>query len=110
RKRYEAQIQHHATHDALTGLPNRTQLYELLRQAIEAEAARGAAVAVAFVDLDQFKLVNDSLGHAAGDELLRIVGERLKQCLRDSDRVARQGGDEFVLLLRSQVNEDELCR
>jgi diguanylate cyclase (GGDEF)-like protein len=88
-----------ALHDALTGLPNRSLLSEHLAVALARARRSGGAVAVAYVDLDDFKLVNDNLGHAAGDRLLVEVARRLQGCLRDTDVLARQGGDEFLLLL-----------
>ncbi|GIZ53103.1 putative bifunctional diguanylate cyclase/phosphodiesterase [Noviherbaspirillum aridicola] len=103
RKVYEARIRHQATHDALTGLPNRNLLYDRLQQAIENARRNGEIAAVAFIDLDQFKFINDSLGHQVGDELLKVVAERLKSCVRAADTVARQGGDEFVLVLPHQA-------
>ncbi|HEV2147221.1 MAG TPA: EAL domain-containing protein [Longimicrobiaceae bacterium] len=100
RKRVEERLLHDALHDALTGLPNRPFFMERLGQAM-ARATRRAAdsIAVLFMDLDRFKLVNDSLGHPAGDELLGAVALRLRGCLRPSDTVARFGGDEFAVLL-----------
>ncbi|WP_445371200.1 putative bifunctional diguanylate cyclase/phosphodiesterase [Methylomonas sp. HW2-6] len=101
RKYYEQQIEYQATHDTLTGLPNRTVLSDRLQQAINFAARYGNILAVAFVDLDQFKFINDSMGHHVGDSLLVVMAERLSQCVRDSDTVVRLGGDEFVLLLCS---------
>jgi diguanylate cyclase (GGDEF)-like protein/PAS domain S-box-containing protein len=98
-KEAEAEIAHLAYHDKLTGLPNRAMFEETLELSI-ARAARGnLSVAVLYLDLDNFKLVNDSLGHHAGDTLLQLFAERLERCTRDTDLVARQGGDEFLLLL-----------
>jgi len=94
-------IRHRATHDELTGLANRTLFLELLADRIETAHCAGTSLAVAFVDLDKFKQINDTRGHAVGDELLRIVASVLRSCVRDSDTVARLGGDEFVLLLDS---------
>ena len=94
-------IRHRATHDELTGLANRTLFLELLSDRIEKAHCAGTSLAVAFVDLDKFKQINDTRGHAVGDELLRIVASVLRSCVRDSDTVARLGGDEFVLLLDS---------
>lgn len=95
----QAALERMATHDPLTGLPNRRMLDDLLRQRI-AEAERfGRRMALLFVDLDDFKTVNDSFGHAAGDQLLGAVGERIKRSLRGYDLLARFGGDEFVVLL-----------
>jgi len=96
---YQAQLEHQANHDALTGLPNRNLCGDRLAQAIGYAQRYGHTVWVAFIDLDNFKLVNDNLGHEAGDELLRTVATRLNSCVRDTDTVARMGGDEFVLVL-----------
>jgi diguanylate cyclase (GGDEF)-like protein/PAS domain S-box-containing protein len=99
KRRYEAELRHQARHDALTGLANRTQLLERLGQEVSAAARHGYALWVLFVDLDRFKLVNDSLGHRAGDEFLRTMAQRLSAAVRPEDTVARLGGDEFVLVL-----------
>jgi diguanylate cyclase (GGDEF)-like protein/PAS domain S-box-containing protein len=99
RKRYESRIEHLASHDALTGLPNRALLRDRVEQAIVHARRTGSRVAVMYVDLDQFKLVNDSWGHPAGDALLVEVGSRLRSAMREGDTVARLGGDEFVVLL-----------
>ncbi len=98
RKQAEDRIQYLATRDALTGLPNRVLLADRANQAILAAARARGSLALLFLDLDRFKLVNDSLGHAAGDALLRSVAERLGATLRRDDTLARLGGDEFVLL------------
>ena len=100
RKRAEERVKYVATHDGLTGLPNRAMFSELLNFALESAKRRGTQVAVLFIDLDRFKIINDSLGHDAGDEMLREISARLRQCLRASDVVARLGGDEFVVLLQ----------
>ena len=96
---YRQQLEYQATHDPLTGLPNRNLLQDRLQQVVRLANRRGTKGSLAFVDVDNFKLVNDSLGHGAGDKLLVEVARRLKSCLRDSDTVARYGGDEFVLIL-----------
>jgi len=99
RKNTEDSIRHMALHDALTGLPNRVLLEERIQQALLHSDRDGRWVAVVFLDLDQFKLINDSLGHSAGDELLKTVADRMVQCVRSIDTVARLGGDEFVIVL-----------
>ena len=99
RKRAEEQVAFLAYHDKLTGLPNRALFEEMLETAIARARRHDLGVGVLFLDLDNFKLVNDSLGHHAGDELLRQLAERLRGCTRETDLVARQGGDEFLLLL-----------
>src|SRR6185369_9416384 len=109
RKRYQVQIEHQANYDSLTGLPNRSLLHDRLRQAVFARR-QVRAVAVVFMDLDHFKFVNDSLGHNAGDELLKQMSDRLRSVLRDGDTVARLGGDEFVLILNDQNNEEVVFR
>ena len=95
----EEQLRHKASHDHLTDLHNQQSFYEHLTGALSRARRRGSKVAVLFVDLDDFKLVNDSLGHQEGDRVLREVAERLRGCLRDADVPARFGGDEFVVLL-----------
>ncbi|MGO4377230.1 EAL domain-containing protein [Pseudoduganella sp. RAF19] len=96
---YQAQLEYQASHDALTGLPNRNLCADRLAQAIGYAQRYAHTVWVVFLDLDNFKLVNDNLGHAAGDELLCTVAGRLRASVRETDTVARLGGDEFVLVL-----------
>jgi len=99
RKNAEEQVAFLAYHDKLTGLPNRVLFEEMLETSLARARRHELAVGVLYLDLDNFKLVNDSLGHHAGDELLRQLAERLRGCTRETDLVARQGGDEFLLLL-----------
>jgi diguanylate cyclase (GGDEF)-like protein/PAS domain S-box-containing protein len=99
RRLYQVRIEHQANYDTLTGLANRSLLQDRLQQALLTAARSDQRIAVAFVDLDRFKFINDSLGHHVGDELLKSVAARLKACVRDCDTVARLGGDEFVLLI-----------
>jgi len=99
RKHYEALLEYHTNNDVLTGLANRHRLQDRLRQALISAERYGHQVAVAFIDLDQFKSINDSLGHNVGDRLLQVISQRLKSCVREGDTVARQGGDEFVLVI-----------
>jgi diguanylate cyclase (GGDEF)-like protein/PAS domain S-box-containing protein len=99
RKKAEEQVAFLAYHDKLTGLPNRAMFEELLDLAMARARRHELSVAVIYADLDNFKLVNDSLGHEAGDELLRQLADRLREATRETDLVARQGGDEFLLLL-----------
>jgi diguanylate cyclase (GGDEF)-like protein/PAS domain S-box-containing protein len=100
RKTAEQQVEYQAYHDALTGLANRRLFQEHLSLALALAQRRGALVAVLFLDLDHFKVVNDSLGHTIGDELLRQVARRLKDCVREGDTVARVGGDEFTIVIQ----------
>lgn len=98
------QVEYLAFHDGLTGLPNRSLFSQLLEQDIAEAARNNQQLAVMFLDLDHFKHINDTLGHDAGDELLKEVSQRLKDCLRESDVVARLGGDEFVIILHDVPN------
>lgn len=102
-----ALLEHQATHDPLTGLPNRTLLLDRLGIALARAARRDTSVALLFLDLDNLKIVNDSLGHAHGDHLLASVARRLKQAVRPEDTIARFGGDEFVLLCEGIIDEDQ---
>ena len=99
RKRAEERVRHMAQHDPLTGLPNRLALLVRLNQVLPEARRHGWKVAVMFLDLDRFKIINDTLGHQTGDDLLREVASRLAATVRDTDMVARIGGDEFVILL-----------
>ncbi len=99
-------MEHAAQHDFLTTLPNRMLLNDRIEQAIAFASRHHTQLAVLFLDLDNFKHINDSLGHAAGDKLLQSVAKRLQHCVRVSDTVSRQGGDEFVILLAESKNED----
>ncbi|MDQ1709108.1 MAG: hypothetical protein QOG49_493 [Frankiaceae bacterium] len=107
RKESEAKLTQMALHDTLTGLANRALLMEQLEQAISRSARQGGQIAVLFIDLDRFKVINDSLGHDAGDELLVTVAERLNSCLRGSDVAARLGGDEFVVVCENVADSTE---
>jgi diguanylate cyclase (GGDEF)-like protein/PAS domain S-box-containing protein len=99
-KRDEEKIRYQANFDALTGLPNRSLLTDRLSQAILSANRENWKLALLFIDLDQFKVVNDTFGHVMGDELLQLVSDRIKRCVREVDTVARFGGDEFVILMQ----------
>jgi diguanylate cyclase (GGDEF)-like protein/PAS domain S-box-containing protein len=103
RKAIERELTYRATHDALTGLPNRTLLKDRLQQSITQAQRTGHGTAVVFIDIDNFKAINDSLGHDIGDELLKLLADRMQSVMRKDDTVARQGGDEFVVLLQDCV-------
>jgi diguanylate cyclase (GGDEF)-like protein/PAS domain S-box-containing protein len=106
RRTLEEQLRYQAFHDSLSGLPNRALFMDRLDHALTRARRDQSAVAVLFLDLDDFKSVNDSLGHPAGDELLVAVGERLRGTLRDADTAARMGGDEFAILLEDAEDTD----
>ncbi|HEY2846599.1 MAG TPA: diguanylate cyclase, partial [Pyrinomonadaceae bacterium] len=110
RSRAEEKLRYYALHDTLTDLPNRVQFMDHLQQAIErAEGNSFARFAVLFLDLDRFKVINDSLGHAVGDKLLVAIANRLASCVRPGDVVARLGGDEFTILLNRTGTEAEIA-
>ena len=110
RKAFEEQLEHRASHDYLTDLHNRASFYEHLGRALSRARRQGSKVAVLFIDLDDFKLINDSLGHQEGDRLLREVAERLKGCLRGADLAARIGGDEFSVVLEDLADASRAVR
>jgi diguanylate cyclase (GGDEF)-like protein len=99
RKKLEIELSHYAFHDTLTGLPNRAMFEDRTGHALRNSTRSAKPTTVLFCDVDDFKVVNDTLGHAAGDELLQVIGDRLSSCLRQGDVLARFGGDEFVILL-----------
>lgn len=107
KRNHMKELAHQAQHDALTGLPNRLLFNEYLKQALARAKRKQGKLAVMFLDLDRFKLINDSMGHTLGDQLLNNVAERIRQTLREGDTVARLGGDEFLILLPEIVDELE---
>lgn len=108
-KHVESTIRYQASHDQLTGLPNRSLFYDRLSLALANLQRQGELLAVMFLDLDRFKLINDTLGHAAGDQLLQSMAQRLQGCLRQGDTLARWAGDEFTILL-SQISSTDAAR
>jgi len=107
RKSLEDQLTHQALHDPLTNIANRALFKNRVDHALTKLARSNSSLAVLFLDLDNFKSINDSLGHAAGDKLLVSVAERLQDCLRNADTAARLGGDEFAVLVESMYRADE---
>ena len=101
RKQLHTRLKHMAQYDGLTGLPNRGLLYDRLKMALARTRREQGQMSLLYLDLNNFKQVNDTLGHVAGDELLQVIANRLQQCVRDLDTVARMGGDEFVVLLEN---------
>jgi diguanylate cyclase (GGDEF)-like protein/PAS domain S-box-containing protein len=99
KKLTEEQIQYYASYDSLTGLPNRRLLLEYLSHELSRARRRGHYGALLFIDLDNFKTINDSLGHSVGDELLKVVAKRIRECIRQEDTAARMGGDEFIIIV-----------
>ena len=110
RQHAEEVVKFAATHDPLTGLANRLLLTERVNRALAAAKSEGRRIAMLFIDLDRFKNINDTLGHEAGDRLLQNVANRLARCVRRSDTVARQGGDEFVVLIEVFQGPDDLAQ
>ena len=105
RKEIEERLTHIATHDRLTNLPNRYLFYDHLDLALKRAKRQGHKLAVLNIDLNEFKHVNDQFGHAIGDKLLKIVGGRIQDCVRENDILARMGGDEFTVILDSMGNK-----
>ncbi|MBI2293779.1 MAG: MEKHLA domain-containing protein, partial [Betaproteobacteria bacterium] len=110
RKQIEARIQHLAHHDGLTDLPNRLLFYDRLNHAIRLSKRDHQELALLYIDLDKFKAVNDTLGHDAGDELLKRVAGRVRDELRESDTLARMGGDEFAVILPSITSREDVAK
>lgn len=108
RKRFEEQLMHQATHDSLTGLANRNLLNDRLTQAIAYQKRKNQIIAVMLLDLDEFKIINDTMGHHTGDVLLQEVAERLQKTVRSYDTVARLGGDEFVIIFADVANTQDI--
>ena len=107
RKRAAARIEHMALHDGLTGLPNRLLLQDRADQTLARAKRYSTSFALVLMDLDRFKQINDTLGHAIGDEVLKVVAQRLTHAVRTSDTVVRMGGDEFALLLPDILHPDQ---
>lgn len=110
RIQFERQLMHQANHDSLTGLANRNLLHDRMNQAIAMQKRKKQTVAVMLMDLDNFKIINETLGHPAGDLLLQAVAERLKGMIRSYDTVARPGGDEFIIIVAEIVNPEDVIK
>lgn len=104
----EKNLEYQATHDVLTGLPNRVLLFDKIKQAMKISAQNHSIFSILFIDLDRFKLINDSLSHAVGDEVLKITSNRLQAAIRAEDTLARLGGDEFIIILSDLANENSI--
>ncbi|MGA7986359.1 MAG: GGDEF domain-containing protein [Burkholderiales bacterium] len=109
RKVLEQELAHKAHHDPLTGLPNRDLFEDGLERALEGALRNGTRLALIYMDIDNFKGINDSLGHQAGDEVLKAFAVRIRRCVRSSDLVSRVGGDEFVVLLENLARDNDAC-
>ena len=109
RKQAEARVLHLAHYDELTGLPNRTMFHQRVGHALAQARRSGKELAILFIDLDHFKKINDTLGHEAGDRALKLIAERLRGCLRESDTVGRLGGDEFVVLIEELPRSESVA-
>ena len=109
RKEAESHLTFFANHDTLTGLPNRAMFNQRLTKALARAQRLAAMAAVLFIDLDRFKVINDTLGHDAGDQLLKQLAERLRECLREGDTIGRQGGDEFVVLIEDVADPTQVA-
>jgi diguanylate cyclase (GGDEF)-like protein/PAS domain S-box-containing protein len=110
RKKAEEAVLHHATHDILTEMPNRALFDDRLKTSLRHAARTGEMLAVLFLDLDRFKMINDTLGHTIGDALLVAVSRRLRSTVREEDTVARMGGDEFIFILRGLRSSDDAVK